>query len=100
MTSGGSMEIILQGQHDSNDALKSLESVMDLFKKRYHISAFREIHLSVTLVDSAGEEVELVDSHSKQVYRAFEVYRHGYELQGRQGIPLLQLVIDNTGNKR
>ena len=90
------MDIILQGQHNSEEAVESLERVLKLFRERYQVDAFREIHLSVTLVDEQGDEVELVDSDSNQPYRVFEVYRHGYELNGRKGIPMLQLVVDNT----
>lgn len=90
------MDIILQGQHNSDEAVESLERVMQLFKERYNINGYREIHLTVTLVDEQGDEVELVDSETNQPYRTFEVYRKGYELAGRQGIPMLQLVVDNT----
>lgn len=90
------MDIILQGQHDGKEAIKSLERIIKLFKERYKINQFTEIHLSVTLVDDQGDVVELVDSESNQTYRVFEVFREGYELIGRQGVPLLQLVVDNT----
>jgi len=90
------MDIILQGQHSSEEAIKSLENVLALFKERYQISQFREIHLSVTLVDNQGDIVELIDSESNQAYRVFEVYRQGYELAGQHGAPMLQLVVDNT----
>lgn len=90
------MDIILQGQHNSDEAVESLERVLKLFKDRYHINAYNEIHLTVTLVDDQGDIVELVDSESNEAYRVFEVYREGYELAGRHGIPLLQLVVDNT----
>jgi len=90
------MDIILQGQHDSKEALKSLENVLNLFKERYNITDFREIHLTLTLVDEQGDVVELVDIDTNQAYRVFEVYREGYEFAGQQGIPLLQLVVDNT----
>lgn len=90
------MDIILKGQHNTDETLESLENVLKLFKERYKISTFREIHLTVTLVDDQNDVVELVDSESNQVYRSFEVYRKGYELTGRQGVPLLQLVVDNT----
>lgn len=90
------MDIILQGQHDGHEALESLEKVLQLFKERYRIEDFREIHLSVTLVDAQGDEVELVDSDTNQPYRVFEVYRSGYEFYGRRGEPKLQLVVDNT----
>ena len=92
------MDIILKGQHDGLETLESLERVLKLFKERYSINGFREIHLTVTLVDEQGDEVELIDSDSNQPYRVFEVYRAGYELAGRKGIPMLQLVVDNTKN--
>ena len=90
------MEIIFKGRHDSKEAVDSLESVIRLFKDRYHISQFREMHLSVTLVDGEGEDVELVDSETAEVYRIFEVCRNGHEMTRALGKPKLKLVIDNT----
>jgi molecular chaperone GrpE (heat shock protein) len=90
------MDIILQGQHEGQEALESLERVLQLFKDRYSINGYREIHLTVTLLDEQGEEVELIDSDTHQPYRVFEVYRAGYELAGKKGVPMLQLVVDNT----
>lgn len=90
------MDIILQGQHTGNEAAESLERVLKLFQERYDIHEFREIHLTITLVDEQGDVVELVDSETNQAYRVFEVYREGHELTGKQGIPMLQLVVDNT----
>lgn len=90
------MDIILKGQHSGVEASESLSRVLKLFKERYRINDFREIHLSVTLVDEKGDVVELVDSASNQVYRVFEVYRNEFELTGQQGVPFLQLVVDNT----
>ncbi|CAM2856679.1 hypothetical protein [Legionella worsleiensis] len=90
------MDIILQGQHNADETVQSLQRVLQLFKERYQVEGFREIHLTVTLVDGHGDEVELIDSESNKAYRVFEVYRKGYELTGRKGIPMLQLVVDNT----
>ncbi|MFC3909173.1 hypothetical protein ACFORL_08830 [Legionella dresdenensis] len=91
------MDIIFQGKHDSEEAAESLLSVLRLFKDQYQISQFREMHLTVTLVDNNGDDVELVDSDTAQIYRVFEVYRHGHELSaGRKPRPMLQLVVDNT----
>lgn len=90
------MDIILQGQHDGPEALESLERVLALFKERYSIRGYREIHLTVTLVDEHGDDVELIDTDTNQPYRVFEVYRAGYELAGRKGVPKLRLVVDNT----
>lgn len=90
------MDIIFQGNHNSEEAAESLLTVLRLFKERYHIEQFREMHLTVTLVDEQGDDVELVDSETSQTYRTFEVYRKGYELTGRRGQAMLQLVVDNT----
>ena len=90
------MEIIFQGRHDSDDAAESLISVLRLFKERYHIGQFREMHLSVTLVDEQGEDVELIDSETAEVYRVFEVCQEGHGLATASGRPGLKLVIDNT----
>jgi len=92
------MEIIFDGRHDGLEASDSLISVIKLFKERYKIGQFREIHLSLTLVDDAGEDVELFDSKTNQPYRVFEVYRDqkAYHFsQGRKQTSL-KLVVDNT----
>lgn len=90
------MEIIFKGQHDGLEAAESLQSIMQLFKDRYHINQFREMHLTVTLVDEQGDDVELVDSETAQAYRVFEVHRDGFELTRSHGFPSLKLVVDNT----
>ena len=90
------MEIIFQGRHDSDEAAESLVSVLRLFKDRYHIGQFREMHLSVTLVDAEGQDVELIDSETAEAYRIFEVCREGQALAQSAGRPALKLVIDNT----
>lgn len=96
------MEIIFQGKHSEDEAIESLSSVIKLFKDRYHIKQFSEMHLVVTLVDENGEDVELVDGETEQVYRYFEVFREGQSVAPRQGQKnaAIKLVIDNTsGNK-
>ncbi|MBA2657060.1 MAG: hypothetical protein H0U70_08770 [Tatlockia sp.] len=90
------MDIIFQGQHNSEEAAESLLSVLRLFKERYQIDQFREMHLTVTLVNAQNEDVELIDSETAEAFRIFEVYRKGYELNGRKGQAMLQLVVDNT----
>jgi hypothetical protein len=90
------MDIIFQGIHSSEEAAESFLSVLRLFQDRYKIDHFREMHLTVTLVDDEGKDVELIDNETSQAFRIFEVYRKGYELNGRQGQPMLQLVVDNT----
>ena len=91
------MDIIFQGIHDTEEACESLLSVMRLFKDRYQIGQFREMHLTLTLLDEAGYDVELVDSKTNAVYRNFEVCREGSELSlSRRHNSVLKLVVDNT----
>ena len=90
------MEIIFHGRHDSREAANSLQGIIQLLNDRYHIGQFREMHLSVTLVDNGGDDVELIDSETEQAYRVFEVYRQGQEFLKGTGKPALKLVIDNT----
>jgi len=93
------MDIIFQGMHNAKDASESIERVLKLFKERYNISQFRELHLVLTLVDEQGDDVELVDSETNRPYRTFEVYRQGFELEHRVGAPYLKLVVDNSRKK-
>lgn len=88
------MEIIFHGRHDSDEATESLLNIIKLFNERYHIGGFREMHLSVTLVDESGVDVELIDSETDEAYRIFEVYRQGREVPRRAGRPALKLVVD------
>ena len=90
------MDIIFQGRHDSNQAEESLRGVLRLLQERYAIDTFREMHLSVTLVDHLGDDVELVDTETNQPFRVLEVCREHQELSRRVGRPALRLVIDNT----
>lgn len=90
------MEIIFQGNHDSTEAVERLMHVIQMFKERYHIHQFREIHLRLTLMDEHGDEVELIDSETQQAYRVFEVHQEKATLQTRPIAPYLRLVVDNT----
>jgi hypothetical protein len=90
------MDIIFQGKQSSDEVIESLASVIRLFRERYQIGQFREMHLSVTLVDDQGDDVELIDSETSQAYRTFEVYREGQEFTRRNRFPVLKLVVDNT----
>jgi hypothetical protein len=90
------MEIILQGQHNGMEAVATLQSVMQLLSEHYRIQLFREIHMSITLVDDFGQEVELVDHDTNQVYGVIEISREPLSLSRRMGPPGLKLVVDNT----
>ena len=88
------MEIIFHGRHDSSEATESLLGIMDMLNKRYKIEGFREMHLSVTLLDETGVDVELIDSETDEAYRIFEVYRKSKEVPRRAGRPTLKLVVN------
>jgi hypothetical protein len=90
------MDIIFQGRHNGDEASLSLQGVIQLLKERYHIEFFREMHLSLTLVDAVGEDVELVDSETSTPYRMIEVCRDYHEVSRRVGRPALKLVVDNA----
>ena len=99
---GGCMEIIFDGKHNNEEAYESFASILKLLKERYQIDGYREMHLSVTLVDEAGEDVELVDSQTNEPFRIFEVYRDklSYAIS-KESTPIrlkprLKLVVDNT----
>ena len=66
------MDIILHGNLDNDETAQGLTSVLRMLHERYHINSFREIHLEVTLVDEQGNDVELVDNKTNEVYRIFE----------------------------
>jgi hypothetical protein len=89
------MEIIFDGRFNTSQAVESLEQIIHMFQERYQIRQFREMHLSVTLVDAGGQDVELVDSETAQVYRVFEVRRQAISMRQRMGRPALKLVINN-----
>ena len=93
------MDIIFKGTHSGDELAAGIQGVVRLFKERYHVPAFKEIHLVLTLIDEVGQEVELVDNQNSNVYRTFEVYRENTELKGQddpKDHPNLKLVVDNT----
>jgi hypothetical protein len=94
------MEIIFHGQQDWEKIQESLNGIIKMLHDQYHINQLREIHLTVTLVDDQGFDVELVDSETEQVFRVMEVYRNNQEyLRIKQSTPL-SLVVDNTGKNK
>ena len=95
------MEIILQGNLNPEDTCASLSSVLRLFKDRYHIESFREIHLHVTLIDEYGDEVELVNTETNESYRVFEIRQENQPVTTKphQAVGNIHLVIDNTHSK-
>lgn len=91
------MQILFHGDQSADEAADSLLSILKLFKERYGISNFREMHLDLTLMDTEGQDVELVDAGTSEVLGLFEVYKTGeYQPKARNEAPMLKLVVDNT----
>ncbi len=88
------MEIIFHGRHDSSQATENLISIIEMLRQRYKIGAFREMHLSITLVDATGEDVELVDSETDEAFRVMEVYQQSKQVPRKKGRPDLKLVVN------
>ena len=96
------MRIVFKGEHTSEEAAESLLSILKLFRQNYGISNFREMDLEVTLLNSEGEDVELIDAVTSDVLGVFEVHQstsEEYELDRIADTPCLRLVVDNTQNK-
>jgi hypothetical protein len=49
-------------------------------------------------MDEQGDDIELVDSRTSEVFRVFEVYKSGQAIKpiSSNYTPLLKLVVDNT----
>ena len=92
------MQILFQGNQTSEEAAESLLSILKLFKERYNIHNFREMDLQVTLLDSEGEDVELVDSATSEVLGVFEVYKADEMPENEEQMEEnnLRLIVDNT----
>lgn len=91
------MDIILQGRYTEAEAVEAIRSVLVLLAERYQVTACREMHLTLTLMNQQGEDVELVDTKTGQVYRIFEIHRSEKELSThKRPFGGLKLVIDNT----
>lgn len=90
------MEIIFHGQQDWEKTQDSLLEIIQMLHDKYQIEQLKEVHLSLTLVDQQGFDVELIDSETQKAYRILEVFRNNQEyLRVKQSAPLT-LVVDNT----
>lgn len=90
------MEIIFHGQQDWEKTQDSLLEIIQMLHDKYQIEQLKEVHLSLTLVDQQGFDVELIDSETQKAYRILEVFRNNQEyLRIKQSAPLT-LVVDNT----
>jgi len=92
------MQVIFQGEQSSEETTQSVNNIIKLFQERYGITQFRELKISMVLMDEQGDDIELVDSRTSEVFRIFEVYKSGEGIKPVSSIktPPLQLVVDNT----
>ena len=88
------MDIIFQGKHSVDDAADSVASILHLFGERYGIEYFADLSISLKLIDGHGDEVELVDAETSEVFTVFEIQ------QARSPETGLRLVVDNTKIRR
>tara|TARA_B110000879_G_C11115249_1_gene489228 strand:- start:10 stop:288 length:279 start_codon:yes stop_codon:yes gene_type:complete len=92
------MQVIFQGEQNSDETAESVANIIKLFKERYGIHQFREFKLSMVLMDEQGDDIELVDNRTSEVFRIFEVYKSGHAIKpvSSNSTPMLKLVVDNT----
>lgn len=90
------MKVIFKGNQSSEQMIENINNIVRLFRERYGICAFRELNISMTLLDKQGDDVELVDSQTSEVFRVFEVHHSADSLKPVQQASRLKLVVDNT----
>lgn len=69
------MDIRFHGQLTQEHTLSGLQEVFQLLVERYQVQRFKEVHVSLILVDAQGFEVDLVDSDTHQTLRVLDVDR-------------------------
>ena len=86
------MEILFHGEHAHSDIAVAIENVLNLLHTRWSVESFKDLHMSLILVDDCGFEVELIDSHTKQDLRVMNIYKHDDGYIKQRKIPRLKLV--------
>lgn len=89
------MDIMLKGVHSEKEIVESLAHVFELFKQRYGIETYRELYLTLTLVDAQGDDVELVDTSTDEVFNRFDIIDSKSSNEPQYKKPNLKLVVDN-----
>ncbi len=98
------MEIIFQGEHNTEEAAESLLSILKMLRERYGISHFNDLSLQMNLMDEEGEALELIDMGSQEVLGVLEVYKNAGHYDEIKNSPPglaskpshIKLVVDNT----
>jgi hypothetical protein len=93
------MEIIFHGQQNWRKTQESILGIIQMLHDQYHIEELREIHLSLTLMDDEGFDVELIDTETHESYRIMEVFKDISDFQKIRQYTPLTLIVDNTKNK-
>ena len=92
------MEIIFHGQQNWRKTQESILGIIQMLHDQYQIEQLREIHLSLTLMDDEGFDVELIDTDTQESYRIMEVFRDHQDFQKVRHPNPLTLIVDNTKN--
>jgi hypothetical protein len=90
------MEIIFHGQQDWEKSQENIMGIIQMLHDQYKITHLREIHISLTLMDEEGFDVELIDTETNETYRVMEVFRNHLDYQKVRQASSLKLVVDNT----
>lgn len=92
------MIIRFDGVHNLEEVEEGLASVLQIFKERYQVCRYREIHLNFTLVDEEGFDLELVNEATQETFQLFNVCTsHQAPVRPRKSSATsLTLVVDNT----
>ncbi len=69
------MKIKFRGQHSAEEVLESLAAIMRMFDEQYSVLHFNDIKISMTMINDAGEEVELIDASTSEVFEVLEVHK-------------------------
>lgn len=93
------MEIIFHGQQNWRKTQESILGIIQMLHDQYHIEELREIHLSLTLMDDEGFDVELIDTETHESYRIMEVFKDISDFQKIRQYTPLTLIVDNTKNE-
>ena len=86
------MEIVFHGEHGHADIAVVIEDVLNLLNARWSVESFKDLHLSLTLVDHLGFEIDLIDSNTGHDLRVMNVYPHDHCYVQKRKLPNLKLV--------
>ena len=74
------MKIKFRGTHNAEEIVESLTAILQLFEEQYGVHDFSEIKMDMVLVNEQGEEVELIDSNTSEVFDILEVHKNAEEV--------------------